>query len=127
MSFKALVFTIHFVLLTVMLCCTVHRILIEKREWDRRRSLKKQGQPWRATARSRQASRRMSLYFALLWAGVCLCLLMEGNDEFRNFWFFFGLFFLALAAIQFDGQRIRKILRARFYSPDPQSEIHLTN
>ncbi len=69
----------------------------------------------------------MSLYIALLWAGVCLCLLMEGNDEFRIFWFFFGLFFLALAAIQFDAQRIRKLLRSRFFSPDPQSELHLSN
>lgn len=124
MPFKALVFTIHFVLLTVMLCCAVYRILIEKKEWERRRSLKKQGLAWRATGRSLRASRRMSLYFSLLWVGICLCFIMEGNDL-RAFWFFFGLFFLALAAVQYDAQRIQKFMRSRFFSPDPHSELHL--
>ncbi|HYX53647.1 MAG TPA: hypothetical protein VE783_09345 [Candidatus Limnocylindrales bacterium] len=126
MSLKALVFAIHFVLLTAMLCCTVYRLLIAKREGDQRRSLKQRGLPWRVNARSRRASRRMSLYFSLLWAGVCLCLLMEGNDEFRIFWFFFGLFFLVVAAIHFDAARIQKFFRSRFLSPDPQSEIRLS-
>jgi hypothetical protein len=124
MPFKALVFTIHFFLLTVMLCCAVYRILIEKKEWDRRRSLKMQGVPWRATGRSRRASRRMSLYFSLLWVGICLCFIMEGNDL-RAFWFFFGLFFLALAAVHFEAAAIQKFLRAHFFSPDPDSELHL--
>src|ERR1043165_4806127 len=101
MPFKGLIFTIHFALLTVMLCCAVYKIRIDKREWDRRRSLKKQGRQWRATSQSRRASGKMSLYIALLWAGICMCFIMEGNDL-RVFWFFFGLFFLALAAAQFD-------------------------